>query len=73
MYLLNAKVIARFLRRVEMLVCYRCGSELVENQWVYAKRAQGDCTVLKEQKSGWLRNHPKVYHLKCAKEVHLVD
>ena len=60
-YQLNTQTIGRFLRRVELLVCYRCGAELIANQWVYAKASRGD-----------RKSQPKIYHLDCAKEVKLV-
>ena len=71
-YQLNTQTIGRFLRRVEMLVCYRCGAELVANQWVYAKASRGDTTAQENRQGGWQKNPPKVYHLACAKEVKLV-
>ena len=71
-YKLRPATIGMFLRRVERLVCYRCGVELSADEWVFAKRAQGDCTALKEQYKNWLKNIPKVYHLACAKEVNLI-
>ena len=72
-YQLNAPTIGRFLRRVESLVCYRCGVELIEKQWVFAKKQGGYCALLPDQQfSAWKKNKPKVYHLACAKEVKLV-
>jgi len=71
-YQLDGKTIGRFLRRVEHLVCYRCGTELIENQWVFAKKVSGDCSILAEQHSGWNKNKPKVYHINCARDVNLV-
>ena len=73
-YQLNAQTIGRFLRRVELLVCYRCGVELIENQWVFAKHQRGHCLTLPDQRySALKKNKPKVYHLACAKEVKLID
>ena len=62
-YQLNTQTIGRFLRRVEQLVCYRCGTELIADQWVFAKASRGDQVMIK----------PKIYHLACAREVKLVD
>lgn len=74
-YQLNAQTIGRFLRRVESLVCYRCGVELVEHQWVYSKASRGDTTILSERRRSSCQHgygQPKIYHLECAKEVKLV-
>lgn len=74
-YLLNTQTIGRFLRRVELLVCYRCGAELVANQWVYAKASRGDTSPKEGMmlgSGGWQKSPPKIYHLACAKEVKLV-
>ena len=74
-YLLNTQTIGRFLRRVELLVCYRCGVELVANQWVYSKASRGDTTILSERRHSACQHgygQPKIYHLECAKEVKLV-
>ena len=73
-YQLNAQTIGRFLRRVESLVCYRCGVELVANQWVYSKASRGDTTILSERRHSACQHgygQPKIYHLECAKEVKL--
>ena len=75
-YQLNAPTIGRFLRRVESLVCYRCGVELIENQWVFAKHQKGYCITLIDRydsNNKQKKNRPKVYHLACAKEVKLID
>ena len=69
-YQLNAQTIGRFLRRVEQLVCYRCGAELFANQWVYSKASRGDTSTL--YRSSRKPNQPKIYHLACAREVKLV-
>ena len=79
-YRIRAQDIGRFMRRVQMLVCYRCGVELVAREWVFSKASRGDCSVntawASEKQGGCTTNRrlihlPKVYHLKCAKEVHL--
>ena len=72
-YQLNPQTIGRFLRRVEMLVCYRCGVELVAEQWVYAKASRGDTTTRESRQGRWQASPPKIYHLDCAREVKLVD
>ena len=75
-YQLNTQTIGRFLRRVEHLVCYRCGVELIEAEWVFAKASRGDTSLKKGVlvgRGGWKESPPKVYHLACAKEVRLVD
>ena len=72
-YRLNTQTIGRFLRRVEMLVCYRCGVELIEAEWVYAKASRGDTTTRESRQGRWQASPPKVYHLACAREVKLVD
>ena len=71
-YQLNTQTIGRFLRRVESLVCYRCGVELVAKQWVFAKASRGDTTNSENRQGHWQTSPPKVYHLNCAKEVKLV-
>ena len=72
-YQLNTQTIGRFLRRVEQLVCYRCGVELIANQWVFAKASRGDTTAQESRQGRWQASPPKVYHLACAREVKLID
>ncbi len=73
-YLLNTQTIGRFLRRVELLVCYRCGAELVANQWVFSKATRGNTSKFSRwEETKHIKHTPKVYHLACAKEVKLVD
>ena len=71
-YQLNTQTIGRFLRRVEHLVCYRCGVELIEAEWVFAKASRGDTTTRESRQGRWQPSPPKIYHLDCAKEVKLV-
>ncbi len=75
-YRIRTQDIGRFLRRVEHLLCYRCGVELIAEEWVFSKASRGDCSTNTEFNVSHrqLRNShiPKVYHLECAKEVHLV-
>ena len=71
-YQLNTQTIGRFLRRVEHLVCYRCGVELIEAEWVFAKASRGDTTTRESRQGRWQTSPPKIYHLDCAKEVKLV-
>ena len=74
-YLLSTRTITRFLRRVESLVCYRCGVELIAGESVYAKPSRGDTSPKKGMmlgSGGWQLSPPKVYHERCAKEVKLI-
>ena len=78
-YQLNTQTIGRFLRRVESLVCYRCGVELIAGEWVFAKPSRGDTSLDTMRRKNWKhkeklvnRNQPKVYHERCAKEVKLI-
>ena len=60
---------------IEFTACYRCGVELVANQWVYSKASRGDTTILSERRHSACQHgygQPKIYHLECAKEVKLV-
>ena len=73
-YRLNTQTIGRFLRRVEMLVCYRCGVELIAEEWVFSKATRGNTSKFSRwEETDHIKHTPKVYHLNCAKEVHLVD
>ena len=73
-YVLNTQTIGRFLRRVECLVCYRCGVELIANDWVFSKATRGNTSKFSRwEDTKHIKHTPKVYHLACAKEVKLVD
>ena len=70
-YLLREQVRGKFLKKIGELVCYRCGVDLIADEWVYAKPSRGDITKSERFGKNYPVSKPKIYHLDCAKEVHL--
>lgn len=77
-YRLRQQVISRLATRVDdSLCCWRCGKELTADETVFAKASRGACSINTEfgKSHPYQRNRsiPKIYHLACAREVHLID
>ena len=80
-YQLTTKILGHIRNRVkkdEDVLCRRCGGTLVIGDWVHSKIKQARIDPTQRSTVCYKNNKrppsmpPKVYHLECAMEVHLV-
>lgn len=73
-YKIDTKVLGHIKKRAinGIVLCRRCKRALVNGDWVHSKSKQAPLHSQKCKANRGMAMPPKIYHLECAREVHLV-
>ena len=74
-YILNSQTMSKYLNRLPKdshISCYRCKDEIYIGDHVFAKSRQSPLSSRKNYANNGHPMPPKIYHIACAAEVHLV-